>query len=237
MTTLEVIKKGEQKMEIENNKMLTYVFPGQGVQSVGMGAELFNKYNEYIQQADEILECSIKQLCLEDPDNCLSNTKYTQPAIYTVSALLYLEKIERTGIKPNFVAGYSLGEYSIMANAKSVFKEGGALRFIELNVSGAFHSRYMEEARKNFEEYIKGFEYKTPQIVAYSNVTAKPHIASEIKEKLGKQMVSSVRWHEIISGLLNYPENQIIEIGPGRGLAGLTKKIQREVRKMRGSSI
>ena len=50
-------------------------------------------------------------------------------------------------------------------------------------------------------------------------------------------MVSSVRWHEIISGLLNYPENQIIEIGPGRGLAGLTKKIQREVRKMRGSSI
>lgn len=288
--------------------MLTYVFPGQGSQAVGMGAEIFDKYSEYVQQADEILGYSIKQLCITDPNNCISNTKYTQPAIYVVSILMYLEKIRETGIKPDFVAGHSLGEYSALFaagvfdfatglkivkkraelmscanggtmaavigltyeqvknvlkerslgvidianlnsfeqivisgkkedinNAKSIFEEAGAIKFIELNVSGAFHSRYMEEARKNFEKYINRFEYKTPQIGVYSNVTAKPHIASEIKEKLGEQMVSSVRWYEIIAELLDYPENQIIEVGPGRVLTGLTKKIQREVRKIRNS--
>lgn len=110
--------------------MLTYVFPGQGSQAVGMGAEIFDKYSEYVQQADEILGYSIKQLCITAPNNCISNTKYTQPAIYTVSTLMYLEKIQETGIKPDFIVGHSLGEYSALFSS-GVFDFATRLRIVK----------------------------------------------------------------------------------------------------------
>ena len=64
----------------------TCVFPGQGSQCKGMGEELFDRYGDWVSTADEILGYSIKELCLNDPDNQLNNTQYTQPALYTVNA-------------------------------------------------------------------------------------------------------------------------------------------------------
>lgn len=96
---------------IGEKEIIAYVFPGQGSQKVGMGINVFKKYHEYVQKADKILGYSIENLCLSDTDNNLDNTQFTQPALYTVCILTYLQKIKETGIKPDFVAGHSLGEY------------------------------------------------------------------------------------------------------------------------------
>ena len=86
--------------------MITYVFPGQGSQQKGMGKELFDKYEELVSQADDILGYSIEEICLEDPDLKLI-TQYTQPALYVVNALKYLQRIETADKKPDYVAGHS----------------------------------------------------------------------------------------------------------------------------------
>ncbi len=91
-----------------------YVFPGQGSQSSGMGEELFDQFPELVKQADEVLGYSIKSLCLNDPDKKLGQTDYTQPALYIVNALTYLSITEETDLRPDFVAGHSLGEYNAL---------------------------------------------------------------------------------------------------------------------------
>jgi len=66
---------------------LAFLFPGQGSQSVGMGADLFERFPDLLKEADELLGYSIRSLCLEDPDAKLGRTEYTQPALYLVSYL------------------------------------------------------------------------------------------------------------------------------------------------------
>lgn len=99
--------------------MITYVFPGQGSQYKGMGAALFDQFKELTQQADDILSCSVKKLCLEDPHEHLGQTQFTQPALFVVNAFSYLKKIQDTGQKPDFLAGHSLGEYNALFAAKA----------------------------------------------------------------------------------------------------------------------
>jgi trans-AT polyketide synthase, acyltransferase and oxidoreductase domains len=110
--------------------MTTYIFPGQGSQVKGMGADLFSAYPSHIQQADNILGYSIARLCLEDPDNQLNNTNYTQPALYIVNALSYLKKIQEDQTTPNYVAGHSLGEYSALF-AAGVFDFETGLKLVQ----------------------------------------------------------------------------------------------------------
>ncbi len=88
-----------------------FMFPGQGSQSIGMGADLFERYPDLVAEADAILGYSIKELCLENPDGLLNMTDYTQPALYIVDALSFLAKVEDEDIRPDFVIGHSLGEY------------------------------------------------------------------------------------------------------------------------------
>ncbi len=106
-----------------------YLFPGQGAQSVGMGAQLFEKYREIIRQADNILGYSIRALCLEDPDGRLIQTAYTQPALYVVNALSYMEKRDK-GIIPDYAAGHSLGEYNALL-AAGAFDFATGLRLVQ----------------------------------------------------------------------------------------------------------
>ncbi|KAF0866052.1 ACP S-malonyltransferase [Pseudomonas sp. LD120] len=102
-----------------------YVFPGQGSQRLGMGAALFEQFPEYLAEADRILGYSLKTLCLEDPDQQLSNTRFTQPALYTVSALAFLSKQQADPRKPDFLAGHSLGEYCALFAAGGFSFETG----------------------------------------------------------------------------------------------------------------
>ncbi|MCM8532367.1 MAG: ACP S-malonyltransferase [Lentisphaeraceae bacterium] len=106
-----------------------YVFPGQGSQKIGMGEELFEKYADLVAQADEILGYSIKELCLEGPAEKLSQTQYTQPALYIVNALSYYNQLDEDSEKPTFVAGHSLGEYNALL-ASEVFDFATGLKLV-----------------------------------------------------------------------------------------------------------
>ena len=97
--------------------MKTYVFPGQGSQSKGMGGELFDRFPELTRKADAILGYSIRTLCLEDPNDELGRTQFTQPALYVVNALSYFRKMETDGDRPDFLAGHSLGEFNALMAA------------------------------------------------------------------------------------------------------------------------
>jgi trans-AT polyketide synthase/acyltransferase/oxidoreductase domain-containing protein len=277
-----------------------YLFPGQGSQSAGMGADLFDEFSELVGKADEILGYSLKTLCLEDPEEKLNLTQFTQPALYSVNSLAYQKKIAETGGKPDYLAGHSLGEYTALFAAgvfdfetgvklvqkrgelmgqakgggmaaviglgpekvkelldstaigtvdvanynspgqiilsgpvedlekiKDPFTEGGARRFIPLKVSAAFHSRYMEEAGKAFADFLGTFEFNAPEIPVISNVTARPYEEASLKENLGKQITSSVRWQESIEYLLEQGECEFEEIGPGTVLTKLVQQIQK----------
>ncbi|MBN9231694.1 MAG: [acyl-carrier-protein] S-malonyltransferase [Legionella sp. 40-6] len=94
--------------------MLTYLFPGQGSQFQGMGEDLFIQFPELTQQADDYLGYSIAELCKTDTQQKLHLTQYTQPALYTVSALSYLKIEAESTTLPDYVAGHSLGEYNAL---------------------------------------------------------------------------------------------------------------------------
>ena len=107
-----------------------FMFPGQGSQSPGMGAELFERYSGLVAEADAILGYSIKELCLENPDGMLNRTDYTQPALYIVNVLSYLSKIEDGYSAPDFVIGHSLGEYAAL-HAAGAFDFATGLRLVQ----------------------------------------------------------------------------------------------------------
>lgn len=120
------------------------------------------------------------------------------------------------------------GKKDKIYNAKSYFENNGASAYIPLNVSGAFHSPLMEEAKKEFSEYINQFQFLEMQIPIISNVYAKPYDISEIKETMVEQMTSSVRWTESIQYVLDRQVTEIVQIGPGNVVDGLIRKIKRE---------
>lgn len=107
-----------------NTTMKAYLFPGQGSQNIGMGKDLFDKYDSLVKKADKILGYSIKELCLSDPDKSLNLTNFTQPALYIVNALSYMEFKKLHG-KPDFTAGHSLGEYNALFAAEAFDFETG----------------------------------------------------------------------------------------------------------------
>ncbi|HEX5748117.1 MAG TPA: ACP S-malonyltransferase [Archangium sp.] len=94
--------------------MAVFMFPGQGAQTRGMAGELFSRYPEYTAAADEILGYSVEELCKTDPKGLLQQTEYTQPALFVVNVLFYIEEIVRRRQYPRAVIGHSLGEYNAL---------------------------------------------------------------------------------------------------------------------------
>jgi [acyl-carrier-protein] S-malonyltransferase len=120
---------------------LAFLFPGQGSQYAGMGKLLSEEYTEARQvfaEADDALGFRLSTLCFEGPDEELKKTENTQPAILTVSIAAY-RVLEKLGIKPSFVAGHSLGEYSALVAA-------GALDFKDAVITVRKRGRYMQQA-------------------------------------------------------------------------------------------
>jgi [acyl-carrier-protein] S-malonyltransferase len=120
---------------------LAFLFPGQGSQAIGMGKELAEKYaiaRQTFDEADEILGHRLSQVCFEGPDEHLRLTEITQPAILTASVAAW-RILDEKGLKPAFVAGHSLGEYSAHVAA-------GTLSFADAVRTVRHRGKYMQEA-------------------------------------------------------------------------------------------
>lgn len=290
---------------------IAFVFPGQGSQTVGMGQQLAEQYPEvmqYFKKADERLSVELSKLIFEGPQQELTKTVNTQPALLTTS-LAILERFQKEAIKPDFVAGHSLGEYTALvaagaltfedgvyavrkrgefmegavpngegsmaailgldreplskvtaevsesgfpvslanlncpgqivisgsrkgvelASAKA--KEAGAKRAIPLEVSGPFHSSLMKPAASELCQVLDELDMNDARIPVIANVSANPMTtAEEIKENLIEQLYSPVLWEDSVVKMIDLGVDTFIEIGPGKVLSGLIKKINRSVK-------
>ncbi len=285
--------------------MLVYVFPGQGSQKKGMGQGLFDEvpqFKDVESQVDEILGYSMRQLCLEDAQGLLKDTRYTQPALYIVNAL-HGYKALASGERPQFLAGHSFGEYNALlmagcfdlltglrmvrkrgelmgrasgggmaavigldasrveqvlveqqlatldvANynspsqtvisgptadierAKAAFEQAGARMVMPLQVSAAFHSRYMEQASQEYADFLAQFHFQAPQLPVIANVTAQPYpqegADAAVKALLVRQLTQSVRWTQSVRYLLEQGADTFKEMGPGNVLTRLIQQIK-----------
>jgi trans-AT polyketide synthase/acyltransferase/oxidoreductase domain-containing protein len=115
-----------------------------------------------------------------------------------------------------------------IAAAKEIFKKDRSCRYVILSVSGAFHSRYMADAQREFTDFLGGFPLHAPKIPVVANVTARPYRADEVKETLVAQITSAVKWSETVRFLMGKGENELVEVGPGRVLTGLVANIRRD---------
>ncbi|MFQ5522714.1 MAG: ACP S-malonyltransferase [Acidimicrobiia bacterium] len=106
------------------------LFPGQGSQFVGMGAELFEARSDLLgERAEAILGWSLRSLCLEGPEEELTRTEHAQPALFALSYVLWEMLAEQAHSPPAAAAGHSLGEYTALA-AADVFDYDTALRLV-----------------------------------------------------------------------------------------------------------
>lgn len=114
-----------------------------------------------------------------------------------------------------------------MACAK--LQEAGARRVIPLNVGGAFHSPLMEPARQELAAAIEKTKFAAPTCPIYQNVDAKPYTDPEkIKANLISQLTSSVKWTQIVQHMIADGATSFLEIGPGKVLQGLIKKVNKD---------
>jgi [acyl-carrier-protein] S-malonyltransferase len=124
-----------------NNGSVAFLFPGQGSQTLGMGKDLAEKYSiarQTFEEADDALGFRLSHICFAGPEDQLRLTEITQPAILTASVAA-LRVLAEKGIKPAFVAGHSLGEYSAHVAA-------GTLTFADAVRTVRKRGRYMQEA-------------------------------------------------------------------------------------------
>jgi len=122
------------------------------------------------------------------------------------------------------------GDVKAVKQAMVLAKEKGARKVIELNVSGAFHSPLMSNAKEALTEKLNEIEISDANFPIYSNVTAKPVIKSdEIRERLIQQLENAVLWQDTINNMIHNKILNFVEVGPGRILQGLTRRIERNV--------
>jgi [acyl-carrier-protein] S-malonyltransferase len=288
------------------NSNLAFVFPGQGSQYVGMGKDLSAQFpiaKQVFAEADDALGYALSELCFCGPETELKLTENTQPAILamSVAALRVLET--ETLLRPAFVAGHSLGEYSalvavgalrfgdavkivrergrlmqqavpagegamavimglemdevgslcvessqgevvspanfngagqvVIAGTKSAVsramalaKERGAKRILDLPVSAPFHCQLMQPVAEGLERILSAIDVQPFSVGVITNVDADVNLDVErVKSLLSEQAVRPVRWEESVKKLAELGCTRALEIGPGKVLKGLMKRI------------
>jgi len=188
-------------------RKIAFVFPGQGAQYVGMGQELAENYpvaNEVFENASKAIGYDMKELCFNSSADELKLTEKTQPSILTASIAAYKVLLEK-GVKPEAVAGLSLGEYAALV-ATGVLDFSDAVRVVRqrgkymqdevpagvggmaaiLGLEGAL----VEEACKETEGVVEPANYNCPgQLVIAGEVKAVELAADKCREKGAKKAV------------------------------------------------
>lgn len=291
---------------------IAFIYPGQGSQTVGMGESFLadDTSRNFFESADLALDLKLSKLMLEGPQEELTLTYHAQPALLTVSSMI-TERLIRAGIRPDYTAGHSLGEYSalvtsnvlefpaavnivhkrglfmntafpagegtmaailgmesdelekvtnevtdttgvvqlanlncpgqiVISGTKAgveqaclVAKEQGAKRAIPLDVSGPFHSELMRSASQDLAKELSSSFLLEAKVPVVSNVTAKAETnATQIQDLLVRQLYSPVLWEQSVREMIDLGVTVFIEIGPGKVLSGLVKKIDRSVKTL-----
>lgn len=121
------------------------------------------------------------------------------------------------------------GPKADLDGAREIFEADQRVKmFIPLKTSGAFHSRYMEDAKREFETFISSFEFSELTIPVISNVRARLYQLSDLKQNLIEQITHPVKWSESIRYLMGLGEMEFEEIGEGKVLTGLIQHIKKE---------
>lgn len=292
---------------MQNN--LAFVFPGQGSQTVGMLSDFAD--NDIVQktfaEASEALGYNLWQLVAEGPAEKLNSTNYTQPALLASSVAMFRVWQAESGIKPAYLAGHSLGEYSalvsagvlsladgvklvekrgefmqaavpegvgamaaiigladdaiveacqsaageqvvsavnfnspgqvvIAGNAEAVkragdlCKEAGAKRVLPLPVSVPSHCALMKPAADELAKMFDSITFNQPETPVVNNVDVAIETDAEmIKSALIRQLYSPVRWTETVESLADKGIENLLEVGPGKVLQGLMKRINKSL--------
>jgi [acyl-carrier-protein] S-malonyltransferase len=121
-------------------------------------------------------------------------------------------------------------ETALAEQIESVLKSIGVKKIVTLPVSGAFHSKIMEDAEKEFVIFMNGYVFLTASIPVVPNTLARPAVNSiELRNALQNQMSSSVKWQQSIEQMIALGINTFVEVGPGQVLTRLIKRIDKDV--------
>jgi [acyl-carrier-protein] S-malonyltransferase len=130
------------------------------------------------------------------------------------------------------------GAAQALAEANKLAKTRGARALIPLKVSGAFHSALMEPVITEFSKIVSGFKFRPPVIPVISNVTARPLTdIDSIKKELVKQLRNCIQWQGSVEYMMHSGVTTFYEIGPGRVLSGLIRRINSELQTFNISEI
>ena len=236
-----------------------FMFPGQGSQCAGMGADFYEacpKARAVYDMASELIGIDMKKLCFEENEH-LDQTEFTQIALLTTGMAME-QSIRACGLTPDVTAGLSLGEYNAivsaggmeMADAMKVVRRRGILMEEAVPAGeGAMAAVLGMEAAK-IEEILSGISgayianYNCPgQIVITGYEAAVAEASEKLKEAgqyvrdtaltrglLIQQVASGVRWQQSIEAMIADGVDTFVEIGPGRTLTGFLRKINRDVK-------
>lgn len=192
-----------------------FIFAGQGAQYVGMGKELYDHFPEAKAVYDQAqIDIDVKKVCFEGPEDILNETSYAQPCILTTS-LAIAKVVEAHGIKPDYVAGLSLGEYSALAYANAmsisdaikIVRARGQIMSEALPAKTTSMAAVLAMEAKKIQEVIEDIDgvtianYNCPGQIAITGYKEAIEVASEKLKEAGAKRVIPLK----VSGAFHSP--------------------------------
>ncbi len=176
----------------------------------------------------------IRESCLKTPGGMIAVLGMENDKIAAL-----IQNLEKQNVKVE-IANYNCpsqtvisykGDQKTKENIMNYFMQNDGKKMIELNVFGPFHSSFMDSASSALEKELRNHILNTPNIPVVFNYTAKPESTLDsVKKNIVQQVNHSVRWTESVEFMTQNGIDTIIEIGPGKVLSGLNKKIDRNLK-------